>query len=1108
MLMMQPICLAQLTPDNTLGGENSKITNLDQLRQIIDGGAIRGNSLFHSFLEFNVAENGSVYFANPGNIQNILSRVTGGNASHILGTLGVLGNANLFLINPHGIIFGENAALDIKGSFYATTSNSIEWGEDGFFSATQPENSNLLSVNPDTLFFNHAANHQGTIINRGSLGVNVGENITFFANTVVNSGSLIAPAGTIKLLGDRIGLLNNSLIDVSHSNNAGNVFIGGDFLGEGSLPTATHTYVGSDAIIKANSTLNGDGGNVIVWGNESTYFYGKIEAQGGFFEGDGGFVEVSGKDFLDFRGTVNTKAVNGEIGTLLIDPTNIEVVEFFSPEAETFDLNDVDEFSDLDIGGDGDTKIDVFAINFSSSDVILQATNNITFNADVNALNSIDITAEAGNDIIVNNQIQIPNKGNINLIAGNNINLTNSNAYLWSHGKDILLDANNLVSINGDVLNFAGGGNLDTRPFSGSSGNINIKANSLILSDSATLLTAPSGGFLSGDINIESIGDINMNAFTEIEGRNINIKSNNNILMNGRIMLEENSEGTLNIKAGNDFLMTDGNAFIFTLGNDAFIDVANTLLISEAVTITNSSNIDTAPFNGDSGNLSINAKSVILSNGAQISTRPFNQGNGGILTIENADLVELRGQDTGLFTNSNFFNNSSGNMNISTQNLIIKDGSEINTSTEGIGNAGIITINSDAIKIEGNNSRIFSGAEFFAIGDGGDINITSNLLELNNGAEINTSTEGIGNAGIITINSDAIKIEGNNSRIFSGVEFFAIGDGGDINITSNLLELNNGAELDSSSSSIINQDAGNITINANDLLINNGSNINAVNQTNGNSGTIMLNLDGKLHLQDNSLISTGIFNSNGQQGGDIKITANSVTLKKQSAISTRTSGQASAGNINISGISLSLSDDSGITTSTIGAGDSGTIKLDINGQISILNNSGILSSIGELATGNSQGIEINTESLILNDSILVTATESDGNAGVININARDKIIVDNDSAITSTAFEGNGNGGNININSSFVTLSNGSNIDSATLGKGRGATITIEADYLTVNNLSGILTTTLNQGDAGNIILNIDQQFHVDNSDITASSDIDTVNNIIPTGEAGSIFIK
>ncbi len=1049
MLMMQPICLAQLTPDNTLGGENSKITNLDQLRQIIDGGAIRGNSLFHSFLEFNVAENGSVYFANPGNIQNILSRVTGGNASHILGTLGVLGNANLFLINPHGIIFGENAALDIKGSFYATTSNSIEWGEDGFFSATQPENSNLLSVNPDTLFFNHAANHQGTIINRGSLGVNVGENITFFANTVVNSGSLIAPAGTIKLLGDRIGLLNNSLIDVSHSNNAGNVFIGGDFLGEGSLPTATHTYVGSDAIIKANSTLNGDGGNVIVWGNESTYFYGKIEAQGGFFEGDGGFVEVSGKDFLDFRGTVNTKAVNGEIGTLLIDPTNIEVVEFFSPEAETFDLNDVDEFSDLDIGGDGDTKIDVFAINFSSSDVILQATNNITFNADVNALNSIDITAEAGNDIIVNNQIQIPNKGNINLIAGNNINLTNSNAYLWSHGKDILLDANNLVSINGDVLNFAGGGNLDTRPFSGSSGNINIKANSLILSDSATLLTAPSGGFLSGDINIESIGDINMNAFTEIEGRNINIKSNNNILMNGRIMLEENSEGTLNIKAGNDFLMTDGNAFIFTLGNDAFIDVANTLLISEAVTITNSSNIDTAPFNGDSGNLSINAKSVILSNGAQISTRPFNQGNGGILTIENADLVELRGQDTGLFTNSNFFNNSSGNMNISTQNLIIKDGSEINTSTEGIGNAGIITIN-----------------------------------------------------------SDAIKIEGNNSRIFSGVEFFAIGDGGDINITSNLLELNNGAELDSSSSSIINQDAGNITINANDLLINNGSNINAVNQTNGNSGTIMLNLDGKLHLQDNSLISTGIFNSNGQQGGDIKITANSVTLKKQSAISTRTSGQASAGNINISGISLSLSDDSGITTSTIGAGDSGTIKLDINGQISILNNSGILSSIGELATGNSQGIEINTESLILNDSILVTATESDGNAGVININARDKIIVDNDSAITSTAFEGNGNGGNININSSFVTLSNGSNIDSATLGKGRGATITIEADYLTVNNLSGILTTTLNQGDAGNIILNIDQQFHVDNSDITASSDIDTVNNIIPTGEAGSIFIK
>ncbi len=77
----------------------------------------RGANLFHSFREFNVEEGRSAYFTNPAPIENILSRVTGDNPSQILGKLGVLGNANLFLINPNGIIFGQNASLDVRGSF-------------------------------------------------------------------------------------------------------------------------------------------------------------------------------------------------------------------------------------------------------------------------------------------------------------------------------------------------------------------------------------------------------------------------------------------------------------------------------------------------------------------------------------------------------------------------------------------------------------------------------------------------------------------------------------------------------------------------------------------------------------------------------------------------------------------------------------------------------------------------------------------------------------------------------------------------------------------------------------------------------------------------------
>ncbi|MEM6404905.1 MAG: filamentous hemagglutinin N-terminal domain-containing protein, partial [Cyanobacteria bacterium P01_D01_bin.116] len=97
---------AQLIPDNTLGKENSLVNTVDSLTNQINGGVIRGSNLFHSFKEFNINNGKSVYFSNPSAIENILTRVTGKNPSEIFGKLGVLGNANLFLINPNGIIFG------------------------------------------------------------------------------------------------------------------------------------------------------------------------------------------------------------------------------------------------------------------------------------------------------------------------------------------------------------------------------------------------------------------------------------------------------------------------------------------------------------------------------------------------------------------------------------------------------------------------------------------------------------------------------------------------------------------------------------------------------------------------------------------------------------------------------------------------------------------------------------------------------------------------------------------------------------------------------------------------------------------------------------------
>ena len=135
---------AQITPDNTLGNDNSVVETITPQLQLIDGGATRGANLFHSFVEFNIGEGNTAYFSNPAAIQNIFTRVTGNNPSQILG---VLGNANLYFFNPNGIIFGDNASLDIRGSFIASTASSLTFPDSTKFSATNPEAPPLLVNN-------------------------------------------------------------------------------------------------------------------------------------------------------------------------------------------------------------------------------------------------------------------------------------------------------------------------------------------------------------------------------------------------------------------------------------------------------------------------------------------------------------------------------------------------------------------------------------------------------------------------------------------------------------------------------------------------------------------------------------------------------------------------------------------------------------------------------------------------------------------------------------------------------------------------------------------------------------------------------------------------
>src|SRR6476661_8629949 len=217
-------------------------------------------------------------------------------------------------------------------------------------------------------------NPNGEVVLAGNVAVPVQAGTAIASGTLNVSGDT---GGNVNILGEKVGVIAGK-IDASGINGGGNVLIGGDYQGLGTVPNALRTAVSGDSTINADAVSNGNGGRVIVWADETTRFNGNITARGGLFSGNGGFVEVSGKQSLDFRGNVNTLAANGNPGLLLLDPTDITIQN----SAGSFTaLTQVDEFADPDIGGN---TIDAALINSATSNVSLQASNNITFNAAVN----------------------------------------------------------------------------------------------------------------------------------------------------------------------------------------------------------------------------------------------------------------------------------------------------------------------------------------------------------------------------------------------------------------------------------------------------------------------------------------------------------------------------------------------------------------------------------------------------------------------------------------------------------------------------------------------------------------------------------------------------